>query len=68
MFKITDNPGPGTYAAVGVLKPDGNYATSGHGRTKTPLIKTRDEKPTRHDRVPFYGKNAPGPGWYDLSG
>ena len=68
--KLSTNPGPGTYAAIGVLRPDGNYAASKHGRTKTPLIKQeeRDEKKTRYARVPFLGKYAPGPGWYDLSG
>lgn len=69
MFKInTTSPGPGTYAAIGSIKADGNYAPSAFQRTKTPLIKKEgDVRPKKHDRVPFLGKYAPGPGWYDLS-
>ena len=68
VFKVTQNPGPGTYAAIGI-KPDGVYAPSNMGRTKTPLMKREnEERPKKYDRVPFLGKYAPGPGWYDLSG
>ena len=66
--KVPKNPGPGTYAAIGI-KPDGVYAPSNHARTRTPLIKRDcDGKPKRYDRVPYYGKYVPGPGWYDLTG
>ena len=67
VFQVTTNPGPGTYAAIGI-KADGVYAPSNHARTKTPKIQRRtDERPKKHDRVPYLGKYAPGPGWYDHS-
>ena len=37
VFQVTTNPGPGTYAAIGI-KADGVYAPSNHARTKTPKI------------------------------
>ena len=68
VFKITKNPGPGTYAAVGSIKPDGIYVCNKHNRTKTPLIKREsDEGPKKCDRIPYLAMEAPGPGWYDLS-
>ena len=64
---MSTNPGPGTYAAVGI-KADGVYAPSNHSRTRTPLMKRdNSERPKKCDRVPYLGKYAPGPGWYDLS-
>ena len=63
VFKIVKTPGPGTYAAVGSIKADGNYACNTHSRTKTPLIKRdSDSKPKKTDRIPSLAVEAPGPG------
>ena len=68
VFKIIKTPGPGTYAAVGSIKPDGIYACNKHSRTKTPLIKREtDIRPKKQDRIPRLAYEAPGPGQYDLS-
>jgi len=53
VFKILNNPGPGTYQPIDGINTDGNYAKSGHSRTRTPLMKRNTtERATKYDRVP----------------
>ena len=53
---------------MGSIKPDGIYACNKHSRTKTPLIiREKDSRPKKQDRIPRLAYEAPGPGQYDLS-
>lgn len=66
---IQQGPGPGTYTELST-RPDGIYPMSTFMRTKSPKFKLRiNPNPTssNYDRVPNLGKQAPGPGHYNVS-
>ena len=66
VFKILKTPGPGTYQPVDGINMDGQYAKSGHMRTRTPnMRKQSSDRPSKYDRIPGPDNAKPGPGWYD---
>lgn len=65
VFKILNNPGPGTYCPVDGINLNGNYAKSSHARTRTPSIRLNIKDQTKYDRVPVADAYMPGPGYYD---
>jgi len=65
VFRILQNPGPGTYNDPGI-RGDGNYAASKYPRIKGPsFLQDYVKRPKKYDRVPKEDKHQPGPGWYD---
>jgi len=65
LFRILQNPGPGTYNDPGI-RGDGNYAASKYPRIKGPsFLQDYVKRPKKYDRVPKEDKHQPGPGWYD---
>jgi len=65
VFKILKTPGPGTYVPVDGININGQYAMSGHMRTKAPSMRLNTKSQTKYDRVPTADIYQPGPGWYD---
>ncbi len=66
MFTVLDTPGPGSYATVANFDDNMNQKISRFSRSKSPSIKPDQVKePTKHDRIPYYGKLRPGPGYYE---
>jgi hypothetical protein len=69
VWKIRQGPGPGTYKELST-RPDGIYPVSTFLRTKSPKYSHRiNPNPTssNYDRIPNLGKEAPGPGHYNIA-